>query len=219
MGEVEIDKTEKYITIYSDIFLYGDLATEFLAKEFTEEINHLWNEPEAIIEIGDSFFKVQFKMNHNFKPKLTVEEVISNTNPRNNYFRVEDFSPLNISWVDGIGSNTGYMFIENLYSGSTTGAHEYGHTLGLEHPENLIIIGQGRPGIMYPRGTLVDPEFQYDPNIKPGEKGGTIHPMHRRVLQKDIESLNLPLLIEKKQTYIGKFSSQYHPKHIKPVQA
>ncbi len=64
MGEVEIDKTEKCITIYSDIFLYGDLATEFLAKEFTEEINYLWNEPDAIIEIGDSFFKVQFKMNH-----------------------------------------------------------------------------------------------------------------------------------------------------------
>jgi hypothetical protein len=217
MGELELDKSQKTITIKSDFYLYGDLATEVLAKEFTEEINTLWNEPESVLELDGSFFLVQFKMNHFYKPDLSVEEVLSNTNPRNNYFRVEDFSPLYISWVDGIGSNTGYMLIDNLYSGSTTGAHEYGHTIGLDHPENLIIIGQGRPGIMYPRGTLVDPEFQYDPNVKPGEKGGTVHPMYRRVILQDIENLNLPTIIKNGQKYIGKFTSQFHPKHIKPL--
>lgn len=219
MGEIEVNNYEQSITIYSDFYLYGDMATEALAVEFSHEIESLWNEPEAIIEFDDRKYNVGFKMKGIYSPNLSVEEVLSNTNPRNNYYRVEDFSPLNISWVDGIGSNTGYMFIENLYSGSTTGAHEYGHSLGLDHPENLVIIGKGRPGIMYPRGTLVDPEYQYDPNVKPGEKGGTVHPIYRRVLQVDIESLNLPNLIEKKAKYIGKFTSQYHPKHIKPIQA
>jgi hypothetical protein len=219
MGEIELNKEEQIITIHSDFYLYGDLATEALAKEFAQEIESLWNEPEGIIELEDTKYYVQFKMHGIYSPNLSVEEVLSNTNPRNNYYRVEDFSPLNISWVDGIGSNTGYMFIENLYSGSTTGAHEYGHSLGLDHPENLVIIGKGRPGIMYPRGTLVDPEFQYDPNVTPGEKGGTVHPMYRRVLQMDIESLNLSSLVEKNARYIGKFTSQFHPKHIRPVQA
>lgn len=219
MGEIELNKEEQLITIYSDFFLYGDLASENLAKEFALEIETLWNEPEGIIEIDDTRLQVIFRMKGIFSPNLSIEDVLSNTNPRNNYYRVEDFSPLNISWVDGINSNTGYMFIDNLYSGSTTGAHEYGHSIGLDHPENLIIIGQGRPGIMYPRGTLVDPEFQYDSNVQPGEKGGTLHPIYRRVLHNDIESLKLPLLIENKQTYIGKFTSQYHPKHVKPVQA
>lgn len=218
MGEIELNKEEQVITIYSDFYLYGDLATEALAKEFTQEIEGLWNEPEGIIELGEINYFVQFKMKGLYSPKLSVEDVLSNTNPRNNYYRVEDFSPLNISWVDGIGSNTGYMFIENLYNGSTTGAHEYGHSLGLDHPENLVIIGKGRPGIMYPRGTLVDAEFQYDPHVKPGEKGGTIHPMYRRVLQADIDNLNLPKLIKKNQNYIGQFTSQFHPKHQKPEQ-
>lgn len=46
--------------------------------------------------------------------------------------------------------------------GSSTEAHEFGHSLGLwpgtkkGHPkENLL--GKGQPGIMYPRGTIVDP--------------------------------------------------------------
>jgi hypothetical protein len=29
---------------------------------------------------------------------------------------------------------------------------------------------------MYPRGTLVAPQFQYDPAIPAGMKGGTMHP-------------------------------------------
>lgn len=219
MGEIELQRDTQTITIYSDFYMYGESATAELTQEFAKEIEDLWNEPEAVIEIDDIIYIVQFRMQGFYSPDLTIEEVISNTNPRNNYYRVEDFSPLNISWVDGIGSNTGYMFYENLYSGSTTGAHEYGHSIVLDHPANLVIIGQGRPGIMYPRGTLVDPEYQYDPNTKPGEKGGTLHPMHRRVTQLDITNLNLPDLVKKGAKYIGKFTSQYHPKHYKPAQA
>ena len=86
-------------------------------------------------------------------------------NPRNNFFRIEEFATGNISFTDGIGSNSGYFKLENLYKGSTTAAHEYGHTIGLEHPVILDIRGKGQPGIMYPRGTLVDPQFQYDATI------------------------------------------------------
>lgn len=217
MGEIEVLSSEKIIKIHSDIILYGDLATEDLTKQFCEEIETLWNEVEGSIEYDNDTYLVQFSIKPIFNPNLEVLDVSYNTNPRNNYFRVEDYSPLNISWVDGLNSNTGYMFIDNLYSGSTTGAHEYGHTLGLDHPKDLVLLGQGRPGIMYPRGTLVDPEFQYDPTKQPGEAGGTVHPMHRRVLQREIEFLNIPTLLSNNQKMIGKFSSVYHPKHTKPV--
>src|SRR5690348_11604677 len=81
--------------------------------------------------------------------------------------------------------------LEKLYEGSTTAAHEYGHTLGLEHPKDLDLRGKGVPGIMYPRGTLVDPQFQYDPSKPAGVTGGTMHPMCRKVFQQDIENLKL----------------------------
>lgn len=217
MGELEVLGQEKKVKIHSDIILYGDLATNELSKQFCDEIETLWNEIEGSIEFENEIYLVEFKINPFFNPELKPEEVNFNTNPRNNYFRVEDFSPLNISWVDGLNSNTGYLLIDNLYAGSTTGSHEYGHTLGLDHPKDLVLIGKGRPGIMYPRGTLVDPEFQYDPNKQPGEVGGTLHPMHRRVTQIDIELLQIHDLMKKNQKYIGKFSSVFHPKHIKPA--
>lgn len=216
MGEIELISNTKEVIIHSHIVLYGDSATEALSKQVADEIETLWNEPEGFILLNNDDYRVLFKISSEYRPELTQMEILKNTNPRNNYFRVEDYSPINISWVDGIGSNTGYMFIENLYLGSTTAAHEYGHTIGLDHPADLNIIGEGTPGIMYPRGTLVDPDYQYDPKKMPGEVGGTMHPMHRRVSLKDIQLLKLDELIQNEIKYIGKFTSVYHSRIYRP---
>jgi hypothetical protein len=82
--------------------------------------------------------------------------------------------------------------------------------LGLPHPDDLDIRGKGIPGIMFPRGTLVDAEYQYDPMVAAGEKGGTIYPIHRRVLQSDIDDLNIAGLLKSNKMVIGNFSSKYH---------
>jgi len=104
--------------------------------------------------------------------------------------------------------------LENLYKGSTTAAHEYGHTLGLEHPEQLDIRGKGVPGIMYPRGTLVDPQYQYEPDKPAGTKGGTLHPMYRKVLPEDIDSLKLhKLSFENNKAILGEFTNIWHQDH------
>ncbi|MFZ1312452.1 MAG: peptidase M10, partial [Chitinophagaceae bacterium] len=100
------------------------------------------------------------------------------------------------------------------YKGSTTAAHEYGHTIGLNHPDELDIRGKGVPGIMYPRGTLVDPQYQYEPDKPAGTKGGTLHPMYRRVLQEDIDKLKLNKLNFKNgKTILGEFTNIWHPNH------
>ena len=149
------------------------------------------------------------------KPGIDQLEVISNTNPRNNYFRVEEFIHGNISFVDGLGCNSGYFLVENLYSGSTTAAHEYGHTIGLDHPKYLDIRGNGVPGIMYPRGTLVDAEFQYDPTLPAGVTGGTMHPMNRRVRQEDIDNLRIEKLnFVNRKAILGWFTNVYHWNHV-----
>ena len=149
-------------------------------------------------------------------PQITATEIYENVNPRNNYFRIEEFAHGNISFVDGLGCNTGYFKLDNLYKGSTTAAHEYGHTLGLHHPTDLDIRGKGKPGIMYPRGTLVDAPYQYNPAADAGDStnGGTMHPMHRRVRQEDIDLLKLHKLdFDNGKAIIGEFTSVWHPNH------
>lgn len=212
MGTAEI--LDRELLICSHIITYGNAADPEITEMIREEIETLWNEPEGIIESGGQAFRVRFSITALFDPGITDLMIYQNLDPRNNYFRIEEYSFNNISFVDGLGCNSGYFKRENLYKGSTTAAHEYGHTLGLEHPEDLDIRGKGVPGIMYPRGTLVDPQYQYEPGKPAGAKGGTLWPVYRKVRQEDIEQLQLQRLqYENSTAILGAFTNIWHPDH------
>jgi hypothetical protein len=212
MGSVEI--IDNQFLICSNIITYGNASTPGLTEQMREEIETMWNEPEGIIKFDDSLWRVIFKITASHQPAIQPLDIYQNLDPRNNYFRVEEFAYGNISFVDGLGCNSGYFKLENLYKGSTTVAHEYGHTLGLDHPKHLDIRDEGVPGIMYPRGTLVDPQFQYDPTKPAGVTGGTMHPMYRRVRQEDIDDLKLHKLeFENGLAVAGDFTNIYHWNH------
>ncbi len=213
MGIIEIENGGK-LKIVSHIITYGNAATAEITEQMIQEIETMWNEPQAHILLNGTQFFVQFSISGAYNPNIDAEEILSNDDPRNNYFRIEEFVHGNISFVDGLGCNTGYFKVENLYKGSTTAAHEFGHTLGLNHPENIDLRGRGVPGIMYPRGTLVDPQYQYDPSQPAGVTGGTMHPMYRKVKQEDIALLRINTLHFVNNTaIIGDFSSIWHPNH------
>ena len=191
MGIAEQDNNQ--LTIHSHIITYGNAADPAITENIREEIETMWNEPRGSIQIDGYSYTVVFKITASLQPGISAIEIYQNTDPYNNYFRIEEFAHGNISFVDGLGCNSGYFKLENLYKGSTTAAHEYGHTIGLHHPTDLDIRGKGIPGIMYPRGTLVDAEYQYNPAARTGDNmnGGTMHPMHRKVRQEDIDLLKL----------------------------
>lgn len=213
MGEAEIT-SQNIITIHSHIITYGNAADEIVTERIRNEIETMWNEPNAIIAVDGMPYQIIFRITAEMKKDVSDLEVLQNTDPRMNYFRIEEYVNGNISFVDGIGCNTGHFKLENLYEGSTTAAHEYGHTLGLHHPKEIDIRGKGVPGIMYPRGTLVDPQFQYDPSKPAGVTGGTMHPMYRKVFLQDIEQLKLHrLFINNKRAVIGDFTNVYHWSH------
>ena len=212
MGTVENNNHQ--LIIYSHIIAYGNAATPEIAEQIREEIESMWNEPQAITNLKGTEYRIVFRITASFEPTITPVDIYQNLDPKNNYFRIEEFAHGNISFVDGINCNSGYFKLENLYKGSTTAAHEYGHTLGLIHPSDLDIRGKGVPGIMYPRGTLVDPQYQYEPDKPAGTKGGTLHPEFRKVRQQDIELLQLQKYrFENKIAVIGEFTNAWHDAH------
>lgn len=216
MGEAELDIHHKQLIIHSNIVTYGNAADPAVTELIRDEIETMWNEPAGVAGFKGLTFKVIFRINAWHQSVITPIDIFQNLDPKNNYFRIEDFAHGNISFVDGLKCNSGYFKLENLYKGSTTAAHEYGHTLGLDHPKNIDIRGQGVPGIMYPRGTLVDPQFQYDPSKPAGVTGGTMHPMYRKVKQEDIEALKLHRLdFHHGKAILGEFTNVWHEDHAR----
>jgi hypothetical protein len=214
MGGAEVQESSSLIIVRAHVVTYGNAADQTLTERIRKEIEEMWNQPAGTIYLKGYNYKVMFQITAEYSPDIQPLEIVSNTDPRNNYFRIEEKAIGNISFVDGLGCNTGYFQADNLYEGSTTAAHEFGHTLGLDHPHNLDIRGTGRPGIMYPRGTLVDPPFQYDPNIEAGLPGGTMHPKFRKVSIDDIRALKIDKLRFNGPTSIlGDFTNQFHPDH------
>jgi hypothetical protein len=194
---------------------YGGAASADLARQIAEEIAATWNEPKASVTIKREKYDVYFEIEGIYTPDLVPTAVWHNTDPMLNFFRIEEFSAHDISFVDNINCNTGYFKLANLLNRSTTAAHEYGHTLGLDHPVVLDIRGKGQPGIMYPRGTICDPAYQYDPTAQPLAPGGTLNPVYRKVLPSDIAGLQLHRLSfdQKFLATVGDFSSMYHERH------
>ena len=212
MGEVEIISGEGLLFIHARLFFYGRAATESLSRQIAADIAQHWNQPGSRVQVRQQSYQVNFAMEGIFAPWLTPPMVYENTNPRNNYFRIENESPVEVSFVDGIGCNTGYFKLGNLLQSSTTAAHEYGHSIGLDHPGDLDIRGKGIPGIMHPRGTIVDQPYQYNPAAQLGEPGSTINPHTRKVLQQDIYSLQLNKLSFNQHGFavLGDFTSIWH---------
>ena len=216
MGILEIADAVNEIRLHANIIIYGDAASEELSKLMAKEIEDCWNQPRATVLLNKKIYLLKLRVEGNHAPGLVPDDIFLNDNPNNNYFRIEEFVHGNISFVDGLGSNTGYFKLENLLNNSTTAAHEFGHTIGLDHPENIDIRGGQTPGIMYPRGTLTDPHFQYDPNVPAQTIGGTLNPAHRKVTQKDVDDLQIAKFRFNKNNVaiIGNFSSIWHQKHI-----
>ena len=219
MGEVEINKHSRQLIIHSVLFFYGNAASDSLSLQIAKDIADHWNEADALVKLSNETFRVYFDIEGIWARQLTPAMVFENTNARNNYFRIEEYAEANISFVDGLGCNTGYFKLDNLLNNSTTAAHEYGHTLGLDHPHVLDIRGKGVPGIMYPRGTVVDASYQYNPHGLAGDNtnGGTMNPFTRKVLPEDVEALDLHKLRFDKNGFavVGEFSSVWHDAHEK----
>ena len=249
-GIVTIDKESHTITITSTYYFYGNGASAETAKEIGESIQSQWNAAQGTVEIDKQCYSVKFEVkavyidvngHGGLDGRLLAEKIKNNTSYENNYVKISK-EPLALgSYTDPVngkpGGNTGEWQQSDVEGTSTTSeSHEHGHGLGAvsaedggnknaHPPENHI--GEGQPGIMAERGSMVDAEYTYDPkkgNSKPNldpktnEKTknlNTVNPNKRKVTQKDIEYLHLDKLKfnEKGKANLGaeKLKNEYHP--------
>ncbi len=179
------------MVVRSNIYIYGTEANAKIAKDIQNEINMMWNRPEAYVGVDGLYYLTKFDVRVSPIPEKSAELLLKwNTDPLNNYVRVEKYDYIERSFMTKLGANTGYFVTTDKLGFSTTAAHEFGHGLGLEHPEDADYRTNGRPGIMYPRGSLVDAKYQWDPKAAAGEKGGTMNSIHRFVRKVDIRNVS-----------------------------
>ncbi len=203
-GEPVIDHKNKTITINSKITFYGlggktsgkvnfeESKLQSQTAQYAADTNKAWNDANGKVDIGGVEYAVKFNITGEYAGDLTAEQVAANTDISNNYIKLMDGGA--ISNMDELGANTGTWLLSNLQGESpTTGAHEMGHGMGLEHPASVDLRGMGQPGIMYPRGTLTDAEFTWDPPNGASSSAGTntLNPDKRKVTQADINNLGL----------------------------
>ncbi len=182
-----IDPVTKKATIYSKIYIYGSMATEKNRKNIEEEINQIWNEKSFDIQFLNRSYKLSFKVETIIVSREKAWQLFKdNLSSVNNFVKVEKPSAKEAIPNFMLGGNTGGLYTSNELGFSTTAAHEYGHGLGLDHPNYGALKFNWEPDIMFPRGKLVQSQYQYDPKAKAGKKGGTLNPKYRQVSYLDL---------------------------------
>jgi len=175
------------IIVKATIYTYGDESSPALAKEIAKSIQKMWNAGSENV-----VFKIKGK---HLSKKRVARRAGRNKSAKNNFIRVEKLT----NHGDGVSyyrfkGNSGYLGLEykNEIGGGynkTSAAHEFGHGLGLSHPDSDIEIHTSPEGslpgtthlnseaidlrgesvfdIMIPSGgAIVDSKYQVNPSAK-----------------------------------------------------
>ena len=99
MGTAEYDIQQLVIT--SHIITYGNAADAAITEMIRDEIETMWNEPQAVLVIEGYELMIRFKITAEYQPGISPVDIYQNLDPRNNYFRIEEFAHGNISFPGG----------------------------------------------------------------------------------------------------------------------
>jgi hypothetical protein len=189
-GIVEMNPAQKEIVLKSHLIFYGPEANR--SEPLFTEIKTLWGAPGFKIAIGEDLYAFRLDLTSEVMSEAAaIESAKNNFSQMNNYILVKKGFNRARSYVSRIGQNTAVFYLSDTLGMSTVASHEFGHLLGLPHPDAGDWRELGVPAVMCPNGTLVEPKYQIDPKAIPGEENGSVRFNTRQVLQFDINSLKI----------------------------
>lgn len=182
------DDRNGVMSFITQINFRGGALTPQNAYASAAEISRLWNESGAWVRYNGRVYRSQFIISYTVNDQWRLMRDTASC--AENFVQIEAMrNPGDRSFYELSGRN-GMFYTSDDLGRSTTAAHEYGHGLGLEH-DDTNQLESPHPGIMFARGTLVSPRFQWNPSAEPGEPGGSINPRFRKVRAEDIAKLDL----------------------------
>ncbi len=166
----------------------GGAVTEQNAHASAAEISRLWNESGAPVWYNGRKYRTRFIISYTVSdPRRLMRDGASCAE---NQVRIEKKLRTGDRSYYQLSGRRGVFYTSDDLGRSTTAAHEYGHGLGLGHDDTHQPDAKV-PGIMFARGTLVDPRFQWNTSATPGAPGGCINPAIRKVRAEDIAKLDV----------------------------
>ncbi len=195
-GEPVFDEKNKTVTINSTFLVYGSGAKDY-AKQFANNVKEMWNAAGGKITVDGKEYTAKFNISYTVASEGTAKELASgNKDPKLNFVRIETVNdPSNVGKGDTKGgSNSFFINTKQLdEKGSTTSAHEYGHSLGLDGHTSTDNYMSGQPDIMTTKATLVDKEFSTNPPTPSpnGQQGYRLDTQYRKVLQNNLDGINI----------------------------
>ena len=189
-GVPSTNKKTKTITITSKLYFYGPQATPELSKAIATGIASQWNGAGATYELNGETYKVRFRIFYETVSETKARALAkNNTDPRNNFIKVERGPKGKTSYtkifdgISGYGGNSFWFNTLDDLENSTTAAHEYGHGLGLQHTSVDLSNATERPDIMVPRNTPYG--IRWSTKNEDGDR--VVNPNARRVSPQNVQ--------------------------------
>ena len=172
-----------------------DASVAKTAVAGTKEIERMWNEPQASVNVDGTPYRVVFEVEsalvtsfHKWFDTFAMDPY-DDKSCATNFIDVRELVDTGDRSNYDLDGQEGIFYTSDQIGTSTTAAHEFGHAMGLNHPADAGQWREPVPGIMFPRGTFVKSQFQWDPKATFTQKGGTLNPIYRHVRAVDVQAV------------------------------